>query len=166
MPGSSSQSCFLITASQQGPGSTSSTGCREADGAGSATPSRRLQGREGSGSEAPCSWRNSSNKNRLPTSANCPRPSSSVNSFSPHGNPTRCGCCCPCLQMRKPRHREAKDAQKVTEAIGTRARLRIQAVSAASLGRMRSAAVGFSPRPAGTALASESQGTQAGAPAS
>lgn len=81
------------------------------------------------------------------------RRSSSVNSLSPHSNPVRWGCCYPDIQMRKPRHREAKDPEKVTEVTGTRARLRIQAAASIRSGRYEGVTARCSPRPADLALA-------------
>lgn len=65
--------------------------------------------------------------------------------------------------MRKLKNREAKDLENITDVIGTRARLRIQAVEYSWAGRDEGVAAGCSSRPAGTALTSESQETQAGA---
>lgn len=55
--------------------------------------------------------------------------------------------------MRKPRHREAKRPEKVTQVIGTRTRLRIQAAEASPAGRDEGVTARCSPTPAGRALA-------------
>lgn len=59
--------------------------------------------------------------------------------------------------MRKLKHRETKDLENITEVIGSRAGLRIQAVEYSWAARDEGIASGCSSRPAGTALTSESR---------